>query len=753
MNSRKKVFPRSWALCLFALLFSSNPKVAGQEGYWDGRFWPPEFGTATGTAIDPSGRLILAGRSLFIPAANTLSLGRWDGRTWETLATNVTTINATLAGTNDVIIGGRFNGVDGVAATNVCRFDGSAWRPFGDGLPGSVFALVNTDSGLIAGGDFASAPNSTLTNIARWDGLQWQNIGGGVPGRVLSLAWAANGAVFAASDGISNQVPASVWSWDGSNWAQIGDFGSAGARRVRRLAWMGNVLVAALAPADSNNCLVRWEGGQWIPVGDVPLAGAAESVAAGEGGLWVAGALSWVRDGETNQAGVARLVDGRWKGELAGETASGLDVSTFGRQVWVIGTMNDGISDKTGRGLWHFDDRSWGQLNNGLRYVDFTSRLAATDSRLIVTGSSSKPDLSLGLEWDGRQWQRLGVLPPQGSTLRVLREAGAAGTNLFVSAILNSGTPVTTNVLARLEGTNWIQATAPFPVSVSAITGDAGTVFAAGTIATANGSFGAVWEWDGSTWRQLGGLFGAPASPISALVRSGAELFAGGRFTNMDGAPHTHFARWDGQTWDTPAEPLDGPIVALSTDGRDLYAAGSFTSAGATVLNRVAAFRDGQWTALGGGLSLASVTALAAGRDGLVAVAGPRNSRVEVWVWRGDNWNLVGWENSGTSPVNHLLWRGHDLHVAGGFTAFGGLVSDVYALWHEAPALAEAFGYGPSGFELRFSGALPAHFNVERSWDFKTWDSVATNTPANPTEIFRDTAPPIEGAFYRATGR
>src|ERR1044071_4525244 len=35
--------------------------VAAQEGYWDSRFWLPEFGVSTGTLIDSSGRVEFGG--------------------------------------------------------------------------------------------------------------------------------------------------------------------------------------------------------------------------------------------------------------------------------------------------------------------------------------------------------------------------------------------------------------------------------------------------------------------------------------------------------------------------------------------------------------------------------------------------------------------------------------------------------------------------------------------------------------------
>jgi len=156
---------------------------------------------------------------------------------------------------------------------------------------------------------------------------------------------------------------------------------------------------------------------------------------------------------------------------------------------------------------------------------------------------------------------------------------------------------------------------------------------------------------------------------------------------------------------------------------------------------------------LGAGLILTNLTAIAGGPGGVVAVGGPRAGRVEVWIRQGGHWNLIGFDAATTFPVNHMLWRGHDLHIAGGFFTMRGYESDTYAIWHQAPALAEVVGYQAAGFELRFSGALPRRFAVERTLDLETWEAIATNTPANPAEVFIDgTARGKPQGFFRAAG-
>jgi hypothetical protein len=86
MNPCHPVRRRCSALGFFLFLFAGVVHhVEAQEGYWDSRFWIPEFSLPVRTAIDSSDRLILAGNKLGILGSFQNSLGRWDGRRWEIL--------------------------------------------------------------------------------------------------------------------------------------------------------------------------------------------------------------------------------------------------------------------------------------------------------------------------------------------------------------------------------------------------------------------------------------------------------------------------------------------------------------------------------------------------------------------------------------------------------------------------------------------------------------------------------------------
>jgi hypothetical protein len=88
----------------------------------------------------------------------------------------------------DLIVGGKFTGVDGVNANHIARWDGSTWSALGDGVNGKVNALVVYNGNLIAGGEFFEAGGLPVNYIAIWNGSSWSDELGGVGSIVTSLA-------------------------------------------------------------------------------------------------------------------------------------------------------------------------------------------------------------------------------------------------------------------------------------------------------------------------------------------------------------------------------------------------------------------------------------------------------------------------------------------------------------------------------------------------------------------------------------
>ena len=116
-------------------------------------------------------------------------------------------------------------------------------------------------------------------------------------------------------------------------------------------------------------------------------------------------------------------------------------------------------------------------------------------------------------------------------------------------------------------------------------TGEA--LYAAGDFTEAGGvSASRIAKWDGTSWSALGaGLTGGSVYTLVVFDDGGGEaLYAGGDFTTAGGAAATRIARWDGATWTTLGEGMNGEVRSLAVfndgSGNALYAAGDFTQAG-----------------------------------------------------------------------------------------------------------------------------------------------------------------------------
>jgi gliding motility-associated-like protein len=225
-----------------------------------------------------------------------------------------------------------------------------------------------------------------------------------------------------------------------------------------------------------------------------------------------------------------------------------------------------------------------------------------------------------------------------------------------------------------------------------------------------------------STWAALGsGATGAAVgnSPpgavagVYALTKCGSKLYAGGRFTTMNGAAANSVAAWDGATWSTlsgggqigvgtttivnPANVAsavwDAPVMALTNDGTTVYVGGDFNKVNnATGCNNIAAWNTGSstWSTMGAGLTWpgsgstatdntfgdqANVYALTmyngnviAGGDFMKAgTVGGANTSLFVASWNGSAWSALSTNCGGATESDvFALTVSNGLLYAGG---------------------------------------------------------------------------------------
>lgn len=236
--------------------------------------------------------LYAAGRFLTLGGVAASRIAKWDGSSWSALGSGTDNSIRSLGVFDDgngaaLYVGGGFSTAGGVSASRVAKWDGSSWSAVGSGFTNaSVEALTVFDDGtgpaLYAGGGFVTIGGVLASQIARWDGTAWSQVGGGI-GCCAILAQAVfddgtGPALFVAGQFVTvSGVPANnIAKWDGSAWSALGSgVSGASSSPVYALAVFDDGTGPALYAGGIlggvggvvANSIARWDGASWSSVG------------------------------------------------------------------------------------------------------------------------------------------------------------------------------------------------------------------------------------------------------------------------------------------------------------------------------------------------------------------------------------------------------------------------------------------------------------------------------------------------------
>lgn len=206
--------------------------------------------------------------------------------------------------------------------------------------------------------------------------------------------------------------------------------------------------------------------------------------------------------------------------------------------------------------------------------------------------------------------------------------------------------------LMRWSGTSWTTVGNEFSICSALAVYDDG----AGPQLYA-GFFGALRRWDGATWQTIG----EPSTPGIGVLRSmvefddgsGRALYVAGAFQSIRGVAGTsRIARWRNGSWSSVGGGCDGTIHDLAVadlgGGPRLYACGEFSTAGGAPAARVASWDGTQWAPLGAGQSGTIVWTVAPFDDGngTQLYVGKQTPGTGSLVSR---WDGTSWSEPGTS--------------------------------------------------------------------------------------------------------
>jgi hypothetical protein len=285
-------------------------------------------------ALAVSGTNLYAG-GLFTMAGGVAAtkIAKWDGTAWSALGSGLLSgepyfcVLALAVSGTDLYAGGWFTNAGGVPATNIAKWNGSAWSALGSGVDGMVWALAADGTNLYAGGQFTTAGAVPANYIAKWDGSAWSALGSGIDGRVYALAVSgtnlyAGGNFLTAGEVTVNRIA----KWDGSVWSALGS-GISGGDWVQALLVSGTDLYAGggftHAGGVPASCIAKWDGSNWWPLGSgMPGPGVTFTFV---NALAVSGTDLYAGGYFTTAGGVTATNIAKWDGSAWSALGSGVD--------------------------------------------------------------------------------------------------------------------------------------------------------------------------------------------------------------------------------------------------------------------------------------------------------------------------------------------------------------------------------------------------------------------------------------------
>jgi hypothetical protein len=653
-----------------------RPRFAAKAG-GDAR-WADGFGLRQGcnggiyaAAVGAAGELYLAGGFTACSDTPANRIVRYDPQTgaWSALGSGGgngvsggDVVALAVIGA-DLYVGGDFTqanaGDSPLPANRIARWDGLNWSALGsaggNGVSGTVSALVVLGSDLYAGGWFAEANVGApvpANRIARWDTLldTWSALGSGggngVNSGVRALAVGSGNlyvgghftAVNVGADIAANRI--ARWSPITLTWSAMGLGGGGLNGPVFALAPSGSSVyvggrftqanVGASPIAASN--LARWTGLAWAAVGSGGgngVDGEVTDLAVVGSDLLVAGRFDNVNLGAALAApGIARWSGSTWS-TLGSAGGNGVDgwvraLAVDGSDLFVGGIfaeVNAG-APVVASNIARWDGAAWTALDavagSGVSGEVYAVAISGPDVYVggWFTGVGDLAANNLA-HWNGSAWSALGSGGGNGVACCVYALA-VSGSDLYVGGLFAEanlgGVPVPANSIVRWDGTVFSALGSGggngLNCCVFALAVSGNTLFAAGNFNTAN--LGGVQvtanklaRWDGSAWTALGSNGGNGVSgEVRALLLSGNDLYVGGYFgqANVGASPQvsaSRIARWDGAAWSALGSDggvgVDGAVHALTAMGGDLYVGGDFSQANFPAPSPTPANRIARW--------------------------------------------------------------------------------------------------------------------------------------------------------------
>lgn len=227
----------------------STPSGPAIVARWDGANWTVLASQAQGFLMDvvvaANGDILVCGSFRSIDGVPAQHVARFDGAGWRQAGGGLP-IYATR-------LHARPNGDILALGPRLSWFDGAGWRELAQmssvngGLSSASLAMELPDGDLLIGGSFETIAGVALSNLARFDGTAWRAFGS-TDGPVFTAAQSLRGEMllggrFSSAGGIVSPIVVAVESTCPASTNDLG-LGCAGNLTVDALPWLGGAFEA-----------------------------------------------------------------------------------------------------------------------------------------------------------------------------------------------------------------------------------------------------------------------------------------------------------------------------------------------------------------------------------------------------------------------------------------------------------------------------------------------------------------------------